>query len=177
LNASRFGHGLQGLKGIQNNAPLAFDVARFTEHAAAESSFSCILSALSGANLIHDPGWIDHGSVTSPAHMVLVDEILHMVNQFMGGILIGEETLALDVMDRVGPGGHFLQEVHAMNHFREIRYPQIFDRMIHDARLEQGAKEFEERLRERTKEMMEHRPNPLPAEIRKKLDQMAKHWK
>ena len=109
--------------------------------------------------------------------MVLVDEILNMVNQFMGGILIGEETLALDVMDRVGPGGHFLYEEHTMNHFREVWYPQIFDRMIHDAWLEQGAKEFEERLQEKTKEMMAHQPNPLPAEIRKELDQMAKHWK
>jgi len=152
--------------------------AKFPDpQAAAESAFSCILSALSGANLIHDPGWIDHGSVTSPAHMVLVDEILHMVNQFMGGILIGEETLALDVMDRVGPGGHFLYEEHTMNHFREVWYPQIFDRMIHDAWLEQGAKDFEERLQGKTKKMMEHRPNPLPAEIRKELDRMAKHWK
>ena len=42
---------------------------------------------------------------------------------------------------------------------------------------EQGAKNFEERLQEKTKEMMKHRPNPLPAEILKELDQMAKHWK
>ena len=35
LNCTRFGHGLQGLKRIQNNAPLAFDVARFTEHTTA----------------------------------------------------------------------------------------------------------------------------------------------
>jgi trimethylamine:corrinoid methyltransferase-like protein len=49
--------------------------------------------------------------------------------------------------------------------------------MIHDAWLEQGAKEFEERLQEKTKEMMAPRPHPLPAEIRRELDQMAKHWK
>jgi len=84
---------------------------------------------------------------------------------------------ALDVMDRVGPGGHFLYEEHTMNHFREVWYPQIFDRMIHDARLEQGAKDFEERFQEQTKKMMAHRPNPLPAEIQKELDRMAKHWK
>jgi trimethylamine--corrinoid protein Co-methyltransferase len=64
-----------------------------------------------------------------------------------------------------------------MNHFREVWYPQIFDRMIHDAWLEQGAKDFEERLQEQTKKMMAHHPNPLPAEIQKELGRMAKHWK
>lgn len=152
--------------------------AKFPDpQAAAESAFSCIISALSGANLIHDPGWIDHGSITSPGHMVLVDEVLDMVNHFMQGLLVGEETLALDVIDRVGPGGHFLHEEHTTKHFRQIWYPEIFDRTIYDAWLEQGSKDFEERLQEKTKKMMNHTPQPLSAEIQKELDQMAKHWK
>jgi hypothetical protein len=34
LNRAWFGHGLQGFQRIQKNAPLAFHVARFPEHAA-----------------------------------------------------------------------------------------------------------------------------------------------
>jgi trimethylamine--corrinoid protein Co-methyltransferase len=126
--------------------------AKFPDpQAAAEVAFSCLSSALSGANLIHDAGsWIDHGSVVSPSFMVLVDEVLHMVKQYMQGVEVSEETLALDLIDRIGPGGHYLNEDHTMRHFRRVWYPELFDRTIYDDWHKQGAKRFEERLREKT---------------------------
>jgi trimethylamine--corrinoid protein Co-methyltransferase len=146
--------------------------------AAAEVAFSCLSSALSGANLIHDAGsWIDHGSLVSPAFMVLVNEVLYMVKQFMGGIPVNEETLVLDMIDRVGPGGHYLNEDHTMDHFREVWYSKLFDRTIYDVWYEQGAENFEDRLREKTLEVMNHKPAALPPEIVKELNIMAKHWK
>ncbi len=145
--------------------------------AAAEVAFSCLSSALSGANLIHDAGsWIDHGSVVSPSFMVLVDEVLHMVKQYMQGIEVSEETLALDLIDRIGPGGHYLNEYHTMRHFRKVWYPDLFDRTIYDDWQKQGAKRFEERLRKKTLKVMDHRPVLLPPEIIKELDKMEKHW-
>jgi len=151
--------------------------AKFPDpQAAAEAAFSCLSSALSGANLVHDSGWLDHGSIASPAHMVLVNEVLHMVNQYTRGLPVSDETLAIDLIDRVGPGGHYLQEEHTLEHFRDVWYSRLFDRTIHAQWLEQGAKRFEERLREQTRKVMEHEPAPLPPEVVKELDQMAKHW-
>ncbi len=152
--------------------------AKFPDpQAAAEVAFSCLSSALSGANLVHDAGsWIDHGSVVSPSFMVLVDEVLHMVKQYMQGIEVSEETLALDLIDRIGPGGHYLNEDHTMRHFRKVWYPELFDRTIYDDWQKQGAKRFEERLREKTLKVMDHRPVPLLPEIIKELDKMEKHW-
>jgi len=49
LNCPRFGHGLQGFQSIQNNPPLAFHIARFTEHAAARKLYE------------HGPGGLDMG--------------------------------------------------------------------------------------------------------------------
>jgi trimethylamine--corrinoid protein Co-methyltransferase len=151
--------------------------AKFPDpQAAAEAAFSCLSSALTGANLVHDSGWLDHGSVASPAYMVLVNEVLHMVNQYMQGMPVSDETLAIDLIDQVGPGGHHLQEEHTLRHFRQVWYSDLFDRSIHAQWLEQGAKRFEERLREKTKKVMEHEPAPLPPEVIKELDRMAKHW-
>jgi trimethylamine--corrinoid protein Co-methyltransferase len=152
--------------------------AKFPDaQAAAEAAFSCLSSALSGANLVHDSGWLDHGSVASPAYMVLVNEVLHMVNQYMSGIPVNGETLAVDLIDRTGPGGHYLQEDHTLKHFREVWYSKLFDRSIHAQWVEQGAKRFEERLCKQTQRAMEHTPAPLPPEILSELEQMAKHWK
>jgi trimethylamine--corrinoid protein Co-methyltransferase len=151
--------------------------AKFPDpQAAAEAAFSCLASALVGANLVHDSGWLDHGSLASPAHMVLVNEILHMVEQFMHGMPVNDETLALDVIDRVGPGGHYLEEQHTYDHFRDIWYSDLFDRAIWDEWQAQGEKEFEERLREKTEHVMQHRAAPLPDDVLDEMEQMAQHW-
>jgi trimethylamine--corrinoid protein Co-methyltransferase len=132
--------------------------AKFPDpQAAAEVAFSCLSSALVGANLIHDAGsWIDHGSLVSPAFMVLVNEVLDMVKQYMRGIPVNEETLAIELIDRVGPGGHYLDEDHTMRHFRDVWYSNLFDRTILEA--------------------MDHKPAELSPEIIKEFDRMEQHW-
>jgi trimethylamine--corrinoid protein Co-methyltransferase len=145
--------------------------------AAAEATYSCYASALSGANLIHDCGLLDHGSLVSPSFMILVNEVIDMVRQFMPGVHVDEDAMALEVIDRVGPGGHFIEEDHTLAHFRDVWYSDLFDRTVYDVWLEQGGRRFEERLRERTLKVMEHEPLGLPAEVAKELDRMRRHWK
>ena len=144
--------------------------------AAIEATFSCLSSALSGANLVHDIGLLDHSAVISPDYLVLVDEILSMVNQYMRGILVNDETLALDLIDRVGPSGHYLEEAHTMRHFRDVWYSQLFDRTTYDTWREQGAVQFVERLQEKTRKLMDIDTEPLPAEVMKELDRMENKW-
>jgi len=153
--------------------------AKFCDaQAAAEATFQCLSAAAVGSGLVHDcSSWMDHGSLVSPAFMVLANEILENVNQFMKGLPVTAETLALDVIDRVGPGGHYLQEDHTLRHFRNVRYSKLFERMVYDQWQEAGAKRFEERLRDLTKEAMDHQPTPLPEDVVKELDRMQAHWK
>ncbi|MGD8794501.1 MAG: trimethylamine methyltransferase family protein, partial [Anaerolineae bacterium] len=152
--------------------------AKFPDaQAAAEVAFSCLASALAGANLVHDAGsWLDHGSLASPAFMVLVNEILYMVRQFMGGVAVNDETLALEVIDKVGPGGHYLYEDHTLKNFRGVWYSDLFDRSIHETWLAAGAKRFDERLRAKTEKLMGHEPAPLPDDVRQEMERMAAKW-
>lgn len=152
--------------------------AKFPDpQAAAEATYSCLSSALSGANLIHDCGLLDHGSLVSPAYIVLVNEVLHMVNQYLPGVPVSEETLALDLINTVGPGKHFLQAEHTLKHCHEVWYSQLFDRTLYTKWLGRGGKRFSERLREHTLKLMKHQPTPLTSDIVKELDRMAQHWK
>jgi trimethylamine--corrinoid protein Co-methyltransferase len=109
--------------------------------------------------------------------MVLVNEILDMVNQFMAGVPLSDETLALDVMDRVGPGGHFLYEDHTVKHFREVWYSDLFDRSVNALWLSAGAKRFGQRLREKTERTMQHQPAPLPDQVLAEMERMARGWR
>jgi len=144
--------------------------------AAVEATFSCLSSALSGANMVHDFGLLDHAAVVSPIYLVLINEILDMVNQYMRGIPVNDETLAVDLIDRIGPGGHFLEAEHTLRHFRDVWYSQLFDRKNYNDWLKQGAKQFRERLREQTLKVMDAESEPLPADILEEMEQMAKHW-
>ena len=98
------------------------------------------------------------------------------VNQFMQGLPVTDETLAIDLIDRVGPGRHYLQEDHTMEHFREVRYSKLFDRTVYDQWVEAGARNFDERLRELTRETMQPQPAPLDPAVVKELDRMQSHW-
>jgi trimethylamine--corrinoid protein Co-methyltransferase len=99
-----------------------------------------------------------------------------MVNHFMRGIPVNDDTLALDLIDKIGPEGHYLYEDHTMDNFRNVWYSDLFDRTINEEWLAQGAKRFAERLREKTEQVMQHQPSPLPEEVVKEMEHMAQHW-
>jgi trimethylamine--corrinoid protein Co-methyltransferase len=153
--------------------------AKFNDpQAGIEATFQTLTAAAVGSSLVHDcSSWMDHGTLVSPAFMVMVNEILHMVNQFMKGIEVSEETVVLDLIDKVGPGGNYLQEAHTMQNFRNIWYSDLFDRKMYDKWQKDGSKKFSDRLREKTVAAMQHQTDPLPPDIIDELDKMQKHWK
>lgn len=144
--------------------------------AAAEAVFSCFSSALGCTGLIHDAGLLEYGTMASPEHMVLVNEVLHMIGQYMRGIEVSDETLALDIIDSVGPGSHYLMQEHTMAHFRDAWYSCLFDRSGYHRWLENGGKDLGERVRDRTLALLCHTPAPLSAEAERELEAMSRHW-
>lgn len=146
--------------------------------AGAEVAFECLSAAAIGSGLVHDcSSWMDHGSLASPEFMVLAHDIVDAVKHYMNGIPVTGETLALDIIEKVGPGGHYLQEQHTMKHFKEMKYSNIFERMVLSKWEAGGAKRLEDRLQEETLRLMEHRPAPLTDEQIKELDRMQASWK
>ncbi|MCP4692447.1 MAG: hypothetical protein GY859_30665 [Desulfobacterales bacterium] len=145
--------------------------------AVVEATFSCLNSALSGADLVHDIGLLDHSTLVSPNYLVLINEAISMINQYMNGVSVSDETLALDVIHRVGPGGHFLTEDHTAMHCREVWYSELFDRSLYDDWIKQGGKRFKERLGEMTRGVMRAEGAPLSPEITEEMERMAKKWR
>ena len=153
--------------------------AKFCDaQAGAEAALQILSAATAGSGLVHDcSSWMDHGSLASPEFMVLVHDIVDSVNHYMKGIPVTQETLALDVIHRVGPGGHFLADPHTLDHFGSFKYSQIFERMVLNQWETNGAKHFEQRLQELTLEKIKHRPEPLDKDTIKTLDEMQARWK
>ena len=97
--------------------------------AGSESAFSILAQGLGGLNLIHDVGYMDNGMVCSTAQLILGDENIGMAKRFIRGIEVNPETLARELIENVGPGGHFLDQNHTYSHFRnELWRPGLMTR-------------------------------------------------
>jgi trimethylamine--corrinoid protein Co-methyltransferase len=142
--------------------------------AAAEAAFAILLEALAGAQMIHDVGYLEGGMCNSIEQIVICDELIAYTKRFMQGLEITEETLALDLIDEVGPGGDFMSTEHTLQHFRGDWYPKLFDRRNHDAWVAGGSKTLRERARESALAILEsHRPESLPANVKREIDDIV----
>ena len=146
------------------------DAKTFDQQASLEGALWAMLAALNGGNLVHDMGYIDNGLTISYQQLVAMDEVVGMLARFMGGIEVTEETMALDVIDAVGPGGHFLEQEHTLHHFRENWFPTLLDRTNYDAWAGNGKLTLGDRAAARARQLLEtHRPEPLPAAVAERL--------
>jgi trimethylamine--corrinoid protein Co-methyltransferase len=96
------------------------DSCAMDEQAAADATFSVLVALLAGNNLVHDVVYLEAGLTTSPEMIVFTAEIIGMMRKFMSGITLDAESLALDVIHKVGPGGDFLTQKHTLKHFRDL---------------------------------------------------------
>jgi len=155
--AQSFGLPTWGLAG-------ATDSKTLDAQAGLESAFSILAQGLAGLNLIHDVGYMDMGMVCSADMLVLGNEGIGMTKRFLQGVEVNAETLARDVIEQVGPGGHYLQQDHTYNLFRkELWRPNLLARQGYDDWQQAGSKDMAQRIRERVVEILEnHSVPPLP---------------
>jgi trimethylamine--corrinoid protein Co-methyltransferase len=84
----------------------------------------------------------------------------------MQGVVVDEDTLALDQIDEVGFDDDFLALDHTNDHFREDWYPTLLNRKNHQGWVEEGENSLRQRAKERILKILEeHQPEPLPNEI------------
>ena len=146
------------------------------EQAVAEATASLLMAMLTGTNLIHDIGYIEGGNTGSLEMVVILDEVFSMLNRVLKGMRVDEETLALDVMDEVGPGGHYLSHKHTLKLLSEEHwFPNLIDRKRYERWKAEGSKDMLTRARERVlKILREHEPEPLPKDVLKELNSILK---
>ena len=136
-----------------------------------ESALTVLWTMFSGANLIHDTGYLESGLTASLEMMVVVDEIISFARRLMRGIEVSSETLALDVIDKVGPGGSFLKTSHTMQNYRQVWYPRVFDRHNYSGWAQAGQPTAISNAHQIARDAIaNHHPVPIPEETIQKLN-------
>jgi len=154
------------------------DAKQVDIQAAYESAMSSLLVAMSGANYIHDiAGLMEQDLTVSYEKLVMDNEILGMCQRVLRGIKVNDETLAVDLMIRKGPGNDFLAEQHTVKHMRdEFFMPQLANREKRESLNDQSdalsrAKNFVQTLRKSSKSCL---PIAIRQEILKSFPEIVR---
>jgi len=161
----RFGIPTFGLAG-------ATDGKRLDMQEGADAAIQCLLSTLSCSNLIHDFGMMDIGMTGSIDLMVYCDELAAMSKFLKRGVEVNTETLAADVIQKVGPGGAFIAEEHTARNFRQAMFKPLYvPRVTYEMWADRGEKTTKELVHEKTlKILKEHKPMVIRQDRKELLD-------
>jgi trimethylamine--corrinoid protein Co-methyltransferase len=142
-----------------------------------ESGLGITLGALAGVNMMSGPGMLDFENCQSFEKLVIDDTICGMALRLIKGIDVNDQTLAVDAIRRVGVGGHYLADKHTMEWFKkELLIPSdLVDRQNLNAWKKLGSKDTVQRARDIVQRILkDHKPDPLPADSEKNLDDVAR---
>jgi trimethylamine--corrinoid protein Co-methyltransferase len=146
--------------------------------AGAEAMFSILTAMQSRCNVIHDVGYLEFGTTSSLEMLVLCDELVQMAEHFTKGIPVDQESLALEVIERVALGGGssamFLADPHTADNFREAHFlPDMLDRWRFDRWTSDGGLDAYQRCNQRAKELLaEHEVEPKPGKVLARIQEI-----
>ena len=152
------------------------DAKVLDQQATTEAMITLFVAAASGANLVHDLGFLDFGLTGSLELIVLCDEFVSMLERVLGSLEVTDESLALDVIRKVGPGGNFITQRHTLKRYKEEHwFPTIIDRWAAERWKERGSKSLGDRANERVRAILEnHSPAQLPEDMAKQIEDIIR---
>jgi trimethylamine--corrinoid protein Co-methyltransferase len=141
--------------------------------AAYESGMSLWSTVMGGVHLIeHAAGWLEGGLTASFEKLILDAEMLQLMRAFLDPIRIDDDTMGLDAIREVGPGGHFFGTGHTLARFEHAFYePMLSDWRNFENWQDAGAKTGTERANAIWKELLRsYEPPALDPAIAEALD-------
>jgi trimethylamine--corrinoid protein Co-methyltransferase len=136
---------------------------------AAEVATDPLLVGLAGAEIVTGIGLRDTYTLLYPEAIIIDDDLYHRARYALLDMEVSPETLAVDVVEAVKPGGHFLSQKHTRKHMRTSMVRGI----IHQLDSLGKYRDPVEVAREKVKWIMEnHHPAPPSPGIQKELDRI-----
>ncbi len=145
-----------------------------------ETTLSLMTALLHGANIVHDVGFMDSGLQGSLPLQVMCNEFIGFLRAATCGVTVDEETLALDVVDELGPSGNYLDHPHTLRHIREPFYSKLLFKGVFAQWEKKGRKTMEQLASEKVDKILKsHTVEPLPEEVQQAIKEIVareKQW-
>jgi trimethylamine--corrinoid protein Co-methyltransferase len=138
-----------------------------------DNSLSTLMASLVMSDMLLGVGLLDGSRVWSYEQMLMDCEIFSIVHRMMEGIPINDETLALDVIHSVGPGGHFLTQEHTREHLTDLWIPSLMDRRPYDVWEEERDGPRDWACAKAQEILATHHPQPLEPQLSRELQHIV----
>lgn len=113
----------------------------------------------------------ESGIVFDLGQLLLDNEYAGIIQHFLRGVPVNEETLAVDLIDEIGPQGDYLAHPSTLEHARDNFVPRLFDRRPRGKWEADGAMSaYERATKEAERVLEEHHVEPLPSDVAAKID-------
>ena len=137
-----------------------------------DNSLSTFMATVAMSDMLLGAGLLHGSRIWSYAQMLMDCEIFDLVQHMMRGIVVDEETLALDVIDAVGPAGNYLAQKHTRRYMRRRWNPRYMDRRPYNVWEAEGDGAVEWATEEARRILESHEPEPLPPGLAAELARM-----
>ena len=132
---------------------------------------------LAGGKHVAGAGSVESCMALSPLQLVIDDELMVIARRWARGIAVDEGTLALDVIDRVGPHGDFLADEHTLEHLRsgELIPLPLAERESRQSWEASGKRTVESKARDKARTLLtSHEVPPLPDDVLRELEAITR---
>ncbi|MFZ1041180.1 MAG: trimethylamine methyltransferase family protein [Anaerolineales bacterium] len=144
------------------------------QQCAFEATLSLMTSLLNGANIVHDVGFMDAGLQGSLQLIAMCNEILGFLRATTKGVEVSDETLALGVVEELGPTGNYMGHDHTLRHFKEPFYSKLIDKNPYSIWQKRGGTTMEQRATKMVDDIItKHKPEALSAEIQQAVHEIV----
>ena len=130
-----------------------------------ENSLSTFMACVSMSDMLLGVGLLHGSRIWSYEQMLMDCEIYDIIYNMMKGIVVDDETLALETVHNVGPHGNFLAQKHTRKHMGELWTPKYMDRRPYEVWLEKGDNAADWARTKATEIYTNHQPEPLDTKI------------
>jgi trimethylamine--corrinoid protein Co-methyltransferase len=139
-----------------------------------EKTLTGLAAALAGTNLIYGAGMLDSGNTLDHAMMVIDNEIAAMILKFVGGVVVTDESLAVDEIHEIAPFKDYLSTDFTYQHMRALSVSKLLDRRVRSEWEADGSLDMKARATAKAREILaSHRPEPLPDEVLAEMAQIV----
>ena len=141
-----------------------------------ERGMTLLLGILAGADIFGHMGIVGADQGASLAELIINNEMISYLRRIMKGFEVNKETIAFEVIRRVGVGGHFLEDEHTLKYFRkELWFPSLFDRNSWELwKGKEGNSILERAVKKKEEILNEHKIEPLDRDIANRIDEIVK---
>jgi len=143
-----------------------------------EKAFSAVFSMLAGGSFVGGQGLVGADQGFSFEQLLIDDEWIDAYNYAVSGYEVSEETIALELMERVGIGGNFIAEEHTVEHISDSWWKsRLFERYSFDAWKAGGSSELLDRAADLVEKYTEGYRRQTPAVSGSTADELERIYR